>query len=133
MVISNRLRTLRKEKNLSQGDIAMRTGLLRCYVSRIENGHTIPSIGTLEKIARALGVPLYQLFYEGNELPERLKLPERVTGTKILWGSSSNDAPRLAKFRHLLGRMQQSDRRLLVFLAKKMAVRRTLERRRRVK
>ncbi len=54
MIISERLRELREAKQLSQGDIEKRTGLLRCYLSRVENGHTIPAIETLEKIARAL-------------------------------------------------------------------------------
>jgi transcriptional regulator with XRE-family HTH domain len=63
MVIGDRLSELREQKKLSQGDIEKRTGLLRCYVSRVENGHTVPSIETLEKMARALEVPLYKLFY----------------------------------------------------------------------
>lgn len=64
MVIGERLRELREEKNLSQGDIEHKTGLLRCYISRVENGHTTPAIETLEKLARAMDVPLYQLFTE---------------------------------------------------------------------
>jgi transcriptional regulator with XRE-family HTH domain len=67
MVISDRLRQLREEKKLSQGDIEERTGLLRSYVFRVENGHTVPEIETLDKLARALEVPLYQLFYDGEE------------------------------------------------------------------
>jgi transcriptional regulator with XRE-family HTH domain len=69
MIIGDRLRTLREQKNLSQGDIEKRTGLLRCYISRVENGHTVPSIDTLEKMSRALEIPLYQLFYEGDNPP----------------------------------------------------------------
>ena len=67
MIIGGRLRDVREAKHLSQGDIEKRTGLLRCYVSRVENDHTVPAIGTLEKWARALEVPLYQLFYDGDE------------------------------------------------------------------
>jgi transcriptional regulator with XRE-family HTH domain len=67
MVISDRLRQLREEKKLSQGDIEERTGLLCSYVFRVENGHTVPEIETLDKLARALEVPLYQLFYDGEE------------------------------------------------------------------
>jgi transcriptional regulator with XRE-family HTH domain len=44
MVIGDRLRALREEKKLSQGDIEHRTGLLRCYISRVENGHTVPAV-----------------------------------------------------------------------------------------
>ena len=70
MIIGDRLRALREEKKLSQGDIEKRTGLLRCYISRVENGHTVPAIETLEKLARALECPLYQLFYDGEEPPQ---------------------------------------------------------------
>jgi len=66
MVIGDRLRELREAKELSQGDIEERTGLLRCYVSRVENGHTVPAVDTLEKLARALVVPMYQLFHAGG-------------------------------------------------------------------
>src|SRR5271170_1694600 len=74
MVIGQRIRELRQAKNLSQGDIELRTGLIRCYTSRVENGHAVPSIGTLEKYARALEVPLYRLFYDGKEPPTKPKL-----------------------------------------------------------
>lgn len=63
MVIGDRLRTLREHKKFSQGEIEKRTGLLRCYLSRVEDGHTVPAIHTLEKLAKALEVPIYQLFY----------------------------------------------------------------------
>ena len=57
MIIGERLRVLREEKKLSQGDIEKRTGLLRCYLSRVENGHTVPSLDTLSKIAGAMELP----------------------------------------------------------------------------
>jgi transcriptional regulator with XRE-family HTH domain len=66
MVIANRLKELREAKHLSQLDIQQRTGLLRCYISRVENGHTVPAVETLEKFARALEVPMYQLFHDGE-------------------------------------------------------------------
>jgi transcriptional regulator with XRE-family HTH domain len=73
MVICDRLRELREGKNLSQGDIEKRTGLFRCCISRVENGHTVPAIETLEKLARALEVPLYQLFMMAtNPLSSRI-------------------------------------------------------------
>jgi transcriptional regulator with XRE-family HTH domain len=68
MLLADRLRELREGKSLSQGDIEKRTGLLRCYISRVENGHTVPAIETLEKMARALEIPLYHLFYDGEEV-----------------------------------------------------------------
>jgi ribosome-binding protein aMBF1 (putative translation factor) len=67
LVIGDRLRQLREDKKFSQGDVEKRTGLLRCYVSRVENGHTVPAVETLEKFARALEVPMYVLFYDGDE------------------------------------------------------------------
>ena len=85
MIIADRLRELREAKTLSQGDIEKRTGLLRCYVSRVENGHTVPAIETLEKLARALECPLYQLFYDGEEppqLPSVLKQNTSATNPK---------------------------------------------------
>jgi len=62
MVICYRLRTLREGKKLSQGDIEKRTRLLRCYISRVENGHTVPTVETLEKMARALESDAVQTF-----------------------------------------------------------------------
>ncbi len=123
MIISDRLRALREEKKLSQGDIEKRTGLLRCYISRVENGHTVPAIETLEKMARALEVPLYQLFYDGKEPPELPRLPKRKTSDDIAWGSSGKNARFLSKFRRLLGHVDEGDRRLLLYMAQKMAKR----------
>ena len=120
--MGDRLRALREGKKLSQGDIEKRTGLIRCYISRVENGHTVPSIQTLEKFARALEVPLYQLFYDGEEPLELPNLPKRRTATESAWGSSGKDARTLSKFRRLLGRMEGGDRRLLSQVAQKMAV-----------
>lgn len=74
MDVAEGLRQIRQAKNLSQGDIEKRTGLLRCYISRVENGHTVPSLETLEKFSRALELPLYQLFYEGEETPDPIPL-----------------------------------------------------------
>ena len=73
LTIGDRLRTIRESKNLSQGDIEQRTGMMRSYTSRVENGHTVPSIETLAKYAQALGIPLYQLFYDGEEAPKKIK------------------------------------------------------------
>jgi len=121
MIIGDRLRALREEKKLSQGDIEKRTGLLRCYISRVENGHTVPAIETLEKMARALEVPLYRLFYEGEEPPELPNLPKRKTSDDIAWGSSGKDARFLSEFRRLLGSVDEGDRRLLLHMVQKMA------------
>jgi len=123
MIIGDRLRALREEKKLSQGDIEERTGLLRCYISRVENGHTVPAIETLEKMARALEVPLYQLFYDGEQPPKLPNLPKRRSSDEIVWGSTGKEARFLSKFRRLMGRIEVSDRRLLLFMAQKLATR----------
>ena len=120
MIIGDRLRLLREQKKFSQGEIEKRTGLLRCYISRVENGHTVPAVETLEKFARALEVPLYQLFYDGNEPPKMPNLPRRRSAAALAWGDSGKDARTLMKFRQLLGRADEDDRRLLLFMAKKM-------------
>ena len=121
MIIGDRLREMREEKKLSQGDIEKRTGLLRCYISRVENGHTVPAIETLEKLARALEVPLYQLFYDGEEPPKLPNLPKRKSSEDIAWGSSGKDGRFLNKFRRLLAKTEEADRKLLLHMAQKMA------------
>ncbi len=121
MIIGDRLRAMREEKKLSQGDIEKRTGLLRCYISRVENGHTVPAIETLEKLARALECPLYQLFYDGEELPKLPNLPRGKSSDDIAWGSSGKDARYLNKLRRLLGKSDEADRNLLLHMAQKMA------------
>ena len=122
MIIGDRLRALREQKNFSQGEIEKRTGLLRCYVSRVENGHTVPAVETLEKFARALEVPLYQLFYDGEEPLKLPNLPKRKSADDIVWGSKGKDARMLAKFCRLFSRTNESDMRLLLFImAQKMA------------
>jgi len=120
MIIGDRLRVLREQKKFSQGEIEKRTGLLRCYISRVENGHTVPAVETLEKFARALEVPLYQLFYDGDEPPKLPSLPRRRSPSALAWGDTGKDARTLAKFRQLLSRADEDDRRLLLFMAKKM-------------
>jgi len=90
--------------------IEKRTGLLRCYISRVENGHTVPTVETLEKMARALEVPLYKLFYDREAPPKLENLPKRKTADDIAWGSSGKDARFLSNLRTLSGRAEQRDR-----------------------
>lgn len=118
MIIGDRLREIRESKNLSQGDIQNRTGLLRCYISRVENGHTVPTIATLDKIARALEVQLYQVFYEGDDLPPST-LTKNANADK--WGSSGKSARYLRKLTDCLSRMSKTDRLLLFEMTKKAA------------
>jgi transcriptional regulator with XRE-family HTH domain len=118
MEIGDRLRVLRKGKHYSQGEIEKRTGLRCCYISRVENGYTVPGVVTLEKFARALEVPMYQLFYDGEELP---KPPKRLPAEEFAWGNSGRQAVLLAKFRRLLSKTKPEYQRVLMILAQKMA------------
>lgn len=119
MLVGNRLKELRESKQLSQGDIEKRTGLLRCYISRVENGHTVPAIETLEKMARALEIPMYRLFHEGEvgESIRNLKLPARSEE----WGNKGKEADYLSKLRRLLAKMKPDEQKLLLHMAQKVA------------
>jgi transcriptional regulator with XRE-family HTH domain len=117
MLIGERLRALREKLNLSQGDIETRTGLLRCYISRVENGHTVPAVETLEKLARALEIPLYQFLYDGDEPPP---LPRNGIADRQ-WGASGRPARYLARLCTALARMRPDDRTLLLCVTQRMA------------
>jgi len=121
MIIGDRLRELREEKKLSQGDIEKRTGLLRCYISRVENGHTVPAIETLAKMARAFEVPLYQLFYEGEEPPKVPTLLKQKSADEGAWGNFGKDARYLNKLHQALGKSNEQDRKIILLVAQKMA------------
>jgi transcriptional regulator with XRE-family HTH domain len=82
VIIGECLRELHERKNFSQGDIEEKTGLLRCYVSRVENGHTVPSVDTLEKFARALEVRCTNPF-DGEEPPKLPNLPKRKSAEDV--------------------------------------------------
>jgi transcriptional regulator with XRE-family HTH domain len=121
MIIGDRLREMREAKKLSQGDVEKRTGLLRCYISRVENGHTVPAVETLEKLARAFEVPLYQLFYDGDEPPKLPNLLKRKSSDEIAWGSSGKDGRYLNKLRRVLSKNDEEHRKLVMHMAQKMA------------
>jgi transcriptional regulator with XRE-family HTH domain len=125
MLIGDRLRQLRESKDWSQGDIEKRTGLLRCYISRLENGHTVPNIETLEKLASAFDVPLWRLFYEGDQ-PTRPVLPSRELQHSTT--ESVKDRKFYLKLSRLLGRMTEKDRHLLFYAVQRMDSRRRLRR-----
>lgn len=116
MVIGDKLKELRETKELSQGDIEKRTGLLRCYISRVENGHTVPSVDTLEKMARALEVPLYRLFTDGGQVkkPAALILKNEAARNK-------KQEVDLRPFAKALSRLSDKDRKLLLHMASRMA------------
>jgi transcriptional regulator with XRE-family HTH domain len=124
MVIGKRLRQLREERSLSQGDIEKRTGLLRCYISRVENGHTVPSLETLEKLAAALQIPLYHLFYEGDVPPPLPNLSERYSTEELARDSEQEEELKfMEKVKQLLSRISERDRQLLLYVAQKLASR----------
>ena len=118
VTIGDRIRALREEKKLSQGDFEKRTG---CYIYRVENCHTVPSIETLEKLARGLELPLYRLFYDGEVPPKLPSLLHRKPETDIVWGASGTNARYLSKLRRCLARIDERDRKLLMATAQKVA------------
>jgi transcriptional regulator with XRE-family HTH domain len=107
MNIGTRLRELREAKRYSQGDIEKRTGLLRCYISRVECGYTEPKIGTLEKWAKALDLELYQFFYQGKGEPIA---PEVAEPTR--------HNTREGALLNLFQRMPERDKQLFLALAR---------------
>lgn len=111
MNIGERIRNFRLQKALSQGDIEKRTGLLRCYLSRVENGHTIPSLDTLAKIATAMDVPLAQFFADG--------IPEN--GNKGMPQLTDDQVRFLNQIRRYSSGLNESDRKLVLQMVKKMA------------
>lgn len=125
MIIGKRIRQLREMKKLSQGDIEETTGLLRCYISRVENGHTVPSLETLERFAGALGVPLYLLFYEDGGTPDTPNLTPRKSLEELIQSEPEDDAEAsfLRKIGQLSERLVATDRKILLMLAKKLAAR----------
>lgn len=113
--IGGRLRELRTQRKMSQGDIEKRTGLLRCYVSRVEGGYTVPSVATLEKFAAALAVPLHMIFYRGKKSdlrpisqvrPARREAPDAFS----------------EKLRRLVRRMAARERDILLGIVRKLTV-----------
>ena len=119
MIIGERLRSLREERQLSQVDVEKRTGLVQCYISRVENGHTVPAVETLKKIARALEIPLYELFYDGEEPPKLPNLLKRKPSDNA-WGSTGKEGRYLNKLRLLLSKMNEGDRKLILQMTQKM-------------
>src|SRR5215469_18463190 len=118
MIIAQRLRQLREARELSQGDMEKRTGLLRCYTSRVENGHTVPSIETLEKYAQALGVPLHMFFHDDEKPIEKPKFLGKKNDP--LYGASKKERRELQLFAKAFSRMSKRDKKLLLAIARTM-------------
>jgi transcriptional regulator with XRE-family HTH domain len=114
MNIGETIRNYRLQKSMSQGDIEKRTGLLRCYLSRVENGHTIPSLDTLAKIAQAMDLPLAQFFADS--------VAENGTNGKAVPQLSEDEVRFLSQIRRYSPNLNESDRKLVIAMVKKMAV-----------
>jgi transcriptional regulator with XRE-family HTH domain len=111
MKIGTAIRAHRLQKGLSQGDIEKKTGLLRCYLSRVENGHTVPSLDTLSKIARALDLPITVFFSEDNTVGKQADL-QKLTDEELRF---------LTQIRRYSTNLNESDRKLLLAMVKKFA------------
>jgi transcriptional regulator with XRE-family HTH domain len=110
MNIGTTIRAQRLQKGLSQGDIEKKTGLLRCYLSRVENGHTVPSLDTLSKIAEALDLPITQFFAE-DTLGQQIK-PQKISDEELRF---------LTQIRRYSSNLNERDRKLLLTMVKKFA------------
>lgn len=110
MKIGTTIRTHRLQQGLSQGDIEKKTGLLRCYLSRVENGHTVPSLDTLSKIALALDLPIAQFFVEDGAT-------RHLQAQKL----SDEELKFLTQIRRYSSGLNESDRKLLITMARKFA------------
>jgi len=111
MKIGETIRNYRLQKGMSQGDIEKRTGLLRCYLSRVENGHTIPSLDTLSKIAGAMDLALSQFFSESGHANGKSSAPQL----------SDDEVRFLSQIRRYATNLNDSDRKLVLAMVKKMS------------
>ncbi|MGA2903303.1 MAG: helix-turn-helix transcriptional regulator [Candidatus Korobacteraceae bacterium] len=110
MNIGETIRNFRLQKSMSQGDIEKRTGLLRCYLSRVENGHTIPSLETLARIAAAMDLPLSRFFSDGTG-----------ENGKVMPQLAEDEVRFLTQIRRYSPNLNDSDRKLVIAMVKKMA------------
>jgi transcriptional regulator with XRE-family HTH domain len=113
VIIGKKLKQIRESKNLSQGDVEKKTGLRSAYTSRVENGHTTPSIETLEKYATAFDIHLYELFYESDEPPKHL--------IRFTADNETIQNKEMAPLARAVARLDEQDRGLLLAMANKMA------------
>jgi len=124
-MIGARIRQLREQRGLSQGDIEQSAGLLRCYISRVENGRTVPSLETLERFAAALDVPLYRFFYTGEEPPPAPDLTPRETSEELARENdrAQSEAVFFLALKDLMARTEEADREVLLAVAKRLVAR----------
>ena len=60
--LGDRIRSLRRKRGVSRADLEKSIGLRRSYISRVEGQQVVPSLATLNRIAKALDVELSELF-----------------------------------------------------------------------
>ncbi len=111
--IGQRIRQVREQKSMSQGDIERSTGMLRAYISRVEHGHTVPSLESLERFAAALGIPLYQLFSYTNGPEQDAAVPATE--------QEKEDERYLLLLKSPIHNMEHANRELLLNLARRLA------------
>lgn len=117
MLVGERLRAIREAKNLSQGDVEKKTGLLRCYVSRCENGHTVPNIETLEKWSKALDVTMSQLFADDGKAAKPIAALKNGHTPKLNKAAANG----LHRIQSAFAKMDGKDIAIVVGLAQKLA------------
>ena len=108
------IRSYRGDRGLSQGDIERRTGLLRCYLSRVENGHTVPSLETLSKIAEAMEINLADFFPAADSAQDRQM-------RKVLGELSAEEILFLSEIKKCSTTLSDEDKKLVLGMIRKMA------------
>ena len=99
---------------MSQGDIERRTGLLRCYLSRVENGHTVPSLETLAKIGEAMEINLADFFPGGDSAQD-------LQTRKVLSELSKEEIIFLTEIKKCSTTLSDDDKKLVLGMIRKMA------------
>ena len=106
------IKNIRQAQGLSQGEMQKRTGILRSYLSRVENGHTVPSLATLQRLASAMGVTLADFFSADGQL-----------AANAATAAAANDpaSQYLAELKGLLPQLTLQQREQLLDMVKDMA------------
>lgn len=80
MNIGNAILTCRTSRRLSQAEVALRADISVSYLSMLENSKRDPTLSTIEKIAKALNVPVEILFFLGAETGELASMNKELAG-----------------------------------------------------
>lgn len=114
MNLGEAIKNIRTAKGLSQGEMQKRTGILRSYLSRVENGHTVPSLATLQRLASAMGVALSDFFSPNGQTAE---------GVPATPAPAANDpaSQYLTELKTLLPQLTSQQRDQLLDMVKDMA------------